>query len=151
MKPWIWLRVAAALQAFFTFGHTVGGIPRKAIHGLQEQALFDAMRALQFDVMGSTRSNWDFYRGFSITVSIAFAVLTVLLWQLATMSRAQPANARPLVATILVGELLIAFVSLNDFFIIPSVTAVLVSLCLAVTLAASYRSDAVASQVVATG
>jgi hypothetical protein len=151
MKPWIWLRVAAALQAFFTFGHTVGGIPRKAIHGPQEQGLFDAMRALQFDVMGSTRSNWDFYRGFSITVSIALAVLTVLLWQLATMSRAEPANARPLVATILVGELLIAFVSLNDFFIIPSVTAILVSLCLAVTLAASYRSDGVASEVVAAG
>ena len=151
MKPWIWMRVAAFLQAFFAFGHTLGGIPRKAIHGPQEQALFDAMRALQFDVMGSARSNWDFYQGFSIVVSIALGVLTVLLWQLATMSRAEPANARPLVVTLLVGELLIAFVSLNYFFIIPSVTAVLVSLCLAVTLVVSYRSDGVASQVVAAG
>src|ERR1700676_2971859 len=145
MKPWIWLRVAAILQAFFAFGHTAGGIPRKAIRGPQEQALFDATRALSFDVMGSTRSHWDFYRGFGLMISVNLAILAVLMWQLGNLSRTNFDHARPLLVTILIGEIFIAMLSWRYFFLAPEVTSVLVSLCLGAALIASYRGARTAS------
>ncbi len=152
MKPWIWLRVAAIIQAFFTFGHTVGGIPNKAMRGTQEQALFDALRAFRFDVMGTTRSHWDFYQGFGLTISVNLAILAVLMWQLGSLSRTEPERARPLVATLLLSEILIGGLSCKYFFAGPVVTLTLVSLCLGVALVTSYRSEhASASQIVAAG
>jgi hypothetical protein len=150
MKPWIWLRVAACLQTFFAFGHTAGGIPSKAIRGPQEQALFDAMRGFSFDVMGSTRSHWDFYQGFGLTISVNLAVLAVLMWQLSSLSRTGAAGARRLLITLLLGEILIAVLSWRYFFLAPALTSVLVSLCLGAALITSYGKERVASQVVAT-
>lgn len=151
MKPWIWLRVAAFLQAFFAFGHTASGIPSKAIRGPREQALFDAMRAFSFDVMGSTRSHWDFYQGFGLIISVNLAILAVLMWQLSSLSRTDSAGARGLVITLLMGEILIAALSWRYFFLAPALTSVLVSLCLGAAVVTSYRKERVASQVVAAG
>jgi hypothetical protein len=151
MKPWVWLRVAAVLQAFFSFGHTAGGIPNRAIRGSQEQTIFDAMRAFQFDVMGSTRSHWDFYQGFGIIISVNLAVLAVLMWLVGNLSRTDPEAARPLVVTLLVSEIMIGAVSWRYFFAGPIISSVLVTLCLGVTLVTSYRSVRVASEVVAAG
>lgn len=151
MKPWIWLRVAAFLQVFFAFGHTAGGIPSKAIRGPQEQAIFDAMRAFRFDVMGSTRSHWDFYQGFGLIISVNLAILAVLMWQLGSLSRTDPEGARPLVITLLLSEILIAVLSWRYFFLGPEVTSVLVSLCLGAAVITSYWKERVASQVVAAG
>ena len=149
MKPWIWMRAAALFQAFFAFGHHMGGVPRKPIRGPQEQTLFDTMRGFRFDVMGSTRSHFDFYQGFALMISVFLALLAVLMWQLGDMSRTDPQRARPLMVTLLVGELLTALLSFEYFFIAPEVTSVLVTLCLAVALATSSRPEA-ASQIVAT-
>jgi hypothetical protein len=68
MKPWIWLRIAAALQALGTVGHNLATLSTKATHGPLEQAVFDAMRGFQFNIMGSTRSTWDFYRGYRLHI-----------------------------------------------------------------------------------
>ena len=151
MKPWIWLKAAAILQAFFALGHTLGGIPSKAIRGAQEQALFDSMRALRFDVMGTMRSHWDFYQGFGLTISVNLAILAVLMWQLGTMSRGDGEGARPLMVTLLLSEIMIGALSWKYFFAGPVVTSILVSLCLAVALVTSHRNEPVTSQIVAAG
>jgi hypothetical protein len=151
MKPWIWLRVAAIVQAVFTFGHTAGGIPRRAIRGPQEQAIFDAMQAFRFDVMGTMRSHWDFYQGFGLTISVNLAVLAVLIWQLGSLTRTDPEGARPLLVTLLLSEILIGVLSWRYFFAGPVITSVVVTICLAVAFIASYRSARIVSQVVAAG
>ena len=151
MKPWIWLRVAAFLQAFFAFGHTAGGIPTKAIRGPQEQAIFDAMRAFNFDVMGTMQSHFDFYQGFGLTISVNLAVLAVLMWQLGNLSRTGSEAVRPMLITLLFSEIAIAAVSWKYFFAGPIVTSVLVSLCLSIAVASSYGRARAASQVVAAG
>jgi len=66
MKPWLWLRVAAVLQALVIVGHNLATLSTKPWHGAKEQAVFDAMRGFQFNIMGAMRSTWDFYRGLSI-------------------------------------------------------------------------------------
>jgi hypothetical protein len=101
MKPWIWLRIAAALQALGVVGHNLETLGTKPAHGPQEQAVFDAMRGFQFNIMGSTRSTWDFYRGYQFSTTVTFVLIVVLLWLLSNMSRRAPHEARPLVLALL--------------------------------------------------
>jgi hypothetical protein len=150
MKPWSLMRVAAILQAIFALGHSAGGIPRKAIRGPQEQAIFDAMRNFRFEVMGTTRSHWDFYQGFGLSISVNMVILAVLMWQLGNLTRTNSEGARPMLMALLVGEVLNGVLSWKYFFAGPVVFSVLVTLCLAAALVTSSRQP-VASQVVATG
>jgi hypothetical protein len=71
MKPWTWLRIAAVLQALGTVGHNLATLSTKPTHCPQEQAVFDAMRGFQFNIMGSMRSTWDFYRGYQFSAAKA--------------------------------------------------------------------------------
>ena len=105
MKPWIWLRIAAALQALGTLGHNLETLSTKPTHGPQEQAVFDAMRRFQFTVMGSARSTWDFYRGYQFSTTVTFLLIIGLLWILSNMSRRAPREAKPLVLALLVAQL----------------------------------------------
>jgi hypothetical protein len=50
--------------------------------------------------MGFDRSYWDFYRGLAITISVLMLVMTVLAWQLGTLSRRDPRSALPLAVTL---------------------------------------------------
>src|SRR5205809_325530 len=106
MKHWIWLRAAAFLQGLGTILHTMatasGTASGSATPGSEERALLAAMRGFHFDIMGSSRSVWDFYRGYEFSMTVVFAVLAVLMWQLSNLSRTEPRRALPLVATILV-------------------------------------------------
>ena len=122
MQPWIWLRIAACLQALGTVGHNVATLSTKPTHGPGEQAVIDAMRGFQFDIMGSTRSTWDFYRGYQFSTTVTFVLLVVLLWLLSNMSRRAPREARPLVLAILIAQLFNVVLSWGFFFAGPGVS-----------------------------
>src|SRR5215472_7458424 len=110
-KPRIWLRTAAVLQAIGTVLHTMATASGTAsgtnAPGQQEQAVLDAMRSFHFDILGSSRSVWDFYRGYEFSITVLFAVLAVLMWQLGTLGRNEPRRAIPLIVTLLVCTVLI--------------------------------------------
>jgi hypothetical protein len=143
MKHWTWLRLAAILQALGTVFHTVatasGTASGSATPGSREQALLEAMRGFHFDIMGSSRSVWDFYRGYEFSMTVLFAVLAVLIWQLSSLSRAEPRKALPLIVTLLVCTLLLDFLSWTYFFAGPGVMSALIALCLALAVATSFR------------
>src|SRR6516164_54731 len=145
MKHWIWLRVAAVPQAVGTFLHTMatasGTASGSAAPGPAEQAVLAAMRCFHFNIMGSTRSVYDFYRGYEFSMTVVFAVLAVLMWQLSNLSRTEPRRALPLIVTILVCTLLLDVLSWADFFAGPGVMSALISVCLAIALLTSYRSS----------
>jgi len=103
--------------------------------------MLEAMRAFHFDIMGSSRSVWDFYRGYEFSMTVVFAVLAVLMWQLGNLSRAEPGRALPLIATILVCTALLDVLSWAYFFAGPGVMSALITLCLAVSLLTSYRES----------
>ena len=99
MKPWIWYRALAVILAIFTLGHTLG--TRHAITTAPGEAVVIAgMQGYRVPVMGFLRTYWEFYRGFSISISVLLATLTVIAWQLATMSRRNPREALPLAVTV---------------------------------------------------
>ena len=144
MKIRNWMRVAAVLQTLFAFGHTVGGTPRVVKRGAQEAALFDAMQNFRFDVTGTNRSHWVFYQGFSLTVGLYLLIAAVLFWQLGELSRREPATARPPITTLAIGEIGLAILSFQYFFIVPAMFSIVISFCLVTAVFLSYRGDSAA-------
>jgi hypothetical protein len=96
-----------------------------------------AMQAYPFNVMGFRRTHWDFYRGFSLLFSVALLMLALLLWQIGTMARSDPARTRPLVATLFAGYLGITLLCGIYFFTAPAVVSAAVTICLALAITAS--------------
>jgi hypothetical protein len=140
MKPWIWLRVAAVLQAVGTILHTLA-TTNPPSRGPAEQAVFGAMQSFHFMIMGANRSHWDFYRGYELSITVIFALMAVLIWQLSNLSKSEPKQAAPLIVTILVSEILLSVVSWTYFFAGPGTMSVLIALCLGAAVPGLRRSD----------
>ena len=138
MKATIWFRALAVVLAFFTLGHTVG--TRHAITNMpQEQSVITAMQSYQVPVMGFHRSYWEFYRGFSVSITILLAALMVLAWQLGTLSRRDPRSAFPLALTLLAACIAQAVLTFVYFFTAPIITSVLAVLCAGIATAIVAR------------
>src|SRR6266571_9354254 len=108
MKPSVLLRVASVLTLIFCAGHTYGALVASS-RDPEQAAVFMAMQAFPFEIMGARRSHWDFYRGFSLLFSVTLLLLAVLLWQLARLAKRVSAGARPFVAS-----LFLAYFFFND-------------------------------------
>ena len=138
MKPAIWFRTLAGVLAFFTFGHTVG--TRHAITKTpQEAAVIASMQGFRLPVMGFERTYWEFYRGFSVSISVLLATLMVMAWQLGTLSRRDPRGALPLAITVLVACAAQLVVSFAYFFTAPIITCLLAVVCAAIGTALLAR------------
>ncbi|HET7200076.1 MAG TPA: hypothetical protein VFI80_04605 [Burkholderiales bacterium] len=130
MKSSILLRVASALTLIFCAGHTYRALSPGASTP-EEAAVFMAMQAFPFTIMGSRRTHWDFYRGFSLLLSVTLVLLAVLLWQLGAMAQSDPARARPLIASLLLGYIGFTVLSGLYFFTAPAVLSAAAAICLA--------------------
>ena len=129
-KQSILLRTASALTLIFCAGHTYGTLDNTA-HGPEEAAVFMAMQAFPFTIMGFRRTHWDFYRGFSLLFSVTLLMLAVLLWQLGAISKTDPARVRPLIATLALGYLGFTVLCGAFFFTAPAVLAAAATICIA--------------------
>ena len=138
MKPAIWFRALAIVLGFFTLGHTVG--TRHAITTApREAAVIAAMQSYRVPVMGFERTYWEFYRGFSVSISVLLATLMVIAWQLGTLSRRDPRGALPLAITVLVVCAAQLVVSFAYFFTAPIITCLVAVVCAAVGTALLAR------------
>ena len=129
MRPWIWLRIGAALQGLGAVLHTIAAMDSPS-RGPAEQAVFAAMQSFRFQIAGVTRSHWDFYRGYELFITVVFGVLAVLIWQLSTLSRTEPKQAVPFIVTILVAETLMSAIGWEYFFAGPGGMSILIGACL---------------------
>jgi succinate dehydrogenase hydrophobic anchor subunit len=130
----LWLRASAVILALFTVGHTMGTAVPRVTHGAEEAAVFRAMQGFRVPIMGFTRSYWEFYRGFAITISVLQAALAIVAWQTATIAGREPRAAVPLATTVLVSCVGLTVVSLAFFFSGPIVMAAAASVCAAAGL-----------------
>ena len=133
MKPWTWLRIGAALQGLGAVLHTIASMDSPS-RGPAEQAVFAAMQSFHFQIAGVNRSHWDFYMGYELCITVVFAILAVLIWQLANLSREEPKHAVPLITTILVAEILLSAIGWEYFFAGPGGMSILIAACLAAGL-----------------
>jgi hypothetical protein len=128
-----WLRIAAILTALWAIGHT-SGIPWTPGEGQPAEAVVSAMRTVRFEIFGRMRTYWDFYQGFGLTVSVAFGVQAVLLWQQASIAKMGVAKLRPLVIVQLIGFVFYGAVAAMYIFPVPVVFAGAVIVCLTAAL-----------------
>jgi hypothetical protein len=137
VRSWIWLRALAVVLAVFTLGHTLGTAAPKVTRGEREATLFAAMQSYRFPIMGFDRSYWDFYRGLAITISVLMLLMTVLAWQLGTLSRRDPRSALPLAVTLqlaCIGMLMVSWFFLFGAPILFSAVTVVLSTMAVVSL-----------------
>src|SRR4029077_21104037 len=130
MKPSVLLRAASVLTLIFCAGHTYGTLSPSSVDP-EQAAGFMAMQAYPFDIMGAKRTQWQFYRGFSLLFSVTLLLLAVLLWQLARMSKSGPATVKPLIASLFLAYLGFTILCGVYFFIAPAAFSAAVAMCLA--------------------
>ena len=145
MKPWTWLRIGAALQGLGAVLHTIASMDSPS-RGPTEEAVFAAMQSFHFQIAGVTRSHWDFYRGYELFITVIFAVLGVLIWQLGNLSKTAPKQAEPLIVTILVAEILMSVIGWDYFFAGPGGMSILIGACLVAAILGLRRVDQPAIQ-----
>ena len=145
MKPWTWLRIGAGLQALGAVLHTIASMDSPS-RGPAEQAVFAAMQSFHFPIAGVIRSHWDFYLGYELCITVVFAILAVLIWQLSNLSREEPRHAAPMIATILVAEILLSAIGWEYFFAGPGGMSILIAACLIAAILGLRKIDQPASQ-----
>src|SRR3569623_128650 len=103
MKTATFLRFASVLSLIHSVLHTIGGVFGKPEPGVAT-TVAAAMRT-HFEVFGVNRSYSDFYMGFGLGITIFLTVDSILLWNLASMSRHDALRLRPRIAVFALGYL----------------------------------------------
>lgn len=136
MKAWIWLRAASIVLFIFALGHGLGHL-HLASSPPQASAVIGAMKDTHFQIMGSNRTIWDFYSGFSLTAFISALLLAVMVWLLSNMARTQPKTVQPIIVAILIAQIFYTVVCWTNFVLPPAILSTVTTLCLGVAAFAS--------------
>jgi len=132
MTTTLFLRIASVISLIFTLGHSAGGLQKWSPIGDNE--VLRAMTAFRFDTMGAHRSYLEFFMGFGWSISVAMLMQTVLLWQMASLARTDPAGVRPMIAVIALATVASGVIAWRFIFPVPA----LFSSVLAIALAAAF-------------
>jgi len=139
MKTSTLLRIAAVLMFLYFAGHT-SGAPWTPGEAPADIAVVDAMKSDHFQVIGVSRSYWDFYFGFGLIISAMQLLQAVVLWQLGTLAKTDAARLRPIIAVFFVSLVVNAILSWMYFFAIPIVMALLIAICLLLAFVSAKRT-----------
>jgi hypothetical protein len=139
MKMATWLRGASILSVLLALGHTAGGLQDWSPPGKTE--VLQSMGTFRFDAFGSNRSYLDFYLGFGYIISLYMLAQALLLWQLASLASLSDARVRPLVATFLAVSVGATALDWALFFVVPAVSNLVISICLAIAWIAGGRKN----------
>jgi len=123
------LRFAAILSFLYFLGHSAG-MPWTPSIGAGPEVVVRGMRSVRFDVFGSSRTYWDFYQGFGLTLSVLQLLESVVLWLLAGLAAEAPAQVRPFVLAFLIANLAQLVLVFRYFFLPPIVFCIAIAVCL---------------------
>jgi hypothetical protein len=126
MKASMFYRIAAVLLLLFAVGHTSGFPWSDPQWGVD----LGSMRSTHFDILGSSRTYWDFYVGFGLSVSVLLLLAVALAWQLGGLPAETLALMRGTAWTFALCFAAITVVSWKYLFIIPIVFSIVITLCL---------------------
>ena len=126
MSTVLWLRMAAVTTLLFAVGHALGALESWSPIG--ESPTLASMGTFSFDVMGRSRTYLDFYVGFGQYIGVLLVLQATLLWQLG--AAAKRFDIRPLMTTMLIGNVVGAVVISIYMFIIPVVMSWGMVICL---------------------
>ena len=141
MKTSTLLRIAAVITFLYFAGHTAG-IPWTPGEGPADAAVIEAMKSDHFQVLGVSRTYWDFYFGWGLMISVLFLLLAILLWQLGGLAKTDAPRLRPIIAMFLLAFITNAVLGWIYFFAIPAVMSILIAICLAAAFTTAGKRDA---------
>ena len=127
-------RIAAVLILLFDLGHSAGfpwSDPRWGVD-------LGPMRSSHFNVLGFSRTYWDFYVGFGLFVSVLLLLAAMLAWQLGSLPTHTLRVMRSTVWTLPLCFAAVTVLSSMYFFIIPIVFSCAITVCL---FLAAWRSE----------
>ena len=123
-------RIASVLLVLFFAGHTAGGMLSQKSIGPGADAVFHAMKTVQFNFNGATCTWYGFWLGFGLMVSAFLLFSAIAAWQLDKVSP----QSWPLVSTIAwalaASHVCTAVLSWAYFFAGPGLLATAVALLL---------------------
>lgn len=126
-------RVAAVLILLFDLGHSAGypwSDPRWGVDLV-------AIRSTHFEVLGFSRTYWDFYVGFGLFNSVFLLLAAILAWQLGGLPVETLRVLRVTAWALCLSFAAVTALSVMYFFTIPIVFSSVITVCL---LAATLRS-----------
>ena len=128
MKPAIFYRIASVLLLLFAALHTFGFRQVDPQWGVD--SMIGSMRSIHFDIMGTTRTYWEFFVGFGLFFSIFLILAAVWAWQLSNLPRQTLALLRGPAWALVICFAAVTIVALLYAFIFPIVFSILILLCL---------------------
>lgn len=126
-------RIAAVLILLFDLGHSAGYPWSDPKWGVDT----GAMRSTHFQILGFSRTHWDFYVGFGLEISVFLLLAAVLAWQLGGLPKQTPAPLLLTAWALAVCFAALTVLSWKYFFTIPIVFSALITICL---VGAAWRS-----------
>src|SRR5262249_23356283 len=85
-----------------------------------DNAVLKTMTDVRFDTMGANRSYLDFFMGFGWSISVFMLMQTILLWQLASLAKTEPARLRPMIAVIALATVASGVIAWRLIFPVPA-------------------------------
>lgn len=137
MTAFLLLRLASVATLLFAAGHTLGGLQSWSPPG--DTPVLQAMRAFRFDADGVSRTYWDFYLGFGLIISVFLFAQSLMLWQLAALTRSA-VRVRPLLAVFFASAMANAALTWTFFFALPIILASTIAVLLGLALAVARPS-----------
>src|SRR5215472_4679770 len=123
------LRIASIISLLFTIGHSMGGLKQWSPMG--GNPVLKSMTEVRFDTMGANRSYLDFFLGFGWSISVYMLMETMLLWQLASLAKTEPARLRPIIAVIALATVGTGVIAWRYIFPVPAMFSSALALALA--------------------
>jgi len=137
VKASLCYRIAAVLLVLFAVAHTLGF--SQSDPAWHVGPLLASMQSLRFDVLGSSRTLWDFFLAAGFTVGMLYVFAAVVAWQLGSVPAATLASMRTMAWGFVLCFAAVAAVSCRYLFIVPVVFSVAITACLAAGAVLSGR------------
>ena len=142
MSTAFFLKAASVLTFLHCIGHTIGGVfGVDAPAGTKEGVVVEVMKSNQFEVMGATRSYWDFFIGYGLIISVIELLQAVVFWQLAGLAKTEPRRMRPLIAVFLLANLVFTMLAWRYFFFPPLLGDLLITIALGLAYLRASRKE----------
>ncbi|MEA3062266.1 MAG: hypothetical protein QOJ94_2047 [Sphingomonadales bacterium] len=132
------LRIASIISLLFTVGHSVGGLQKWS--PTEDNAVLKAMTDVHFPAMGVSRSYLDLYLGMGWTISVFMLLQTVVLWQMASLARSDPARLRGMIAAFALAALASGIIAWRLILPVPALFSGVLAIALAAACMTARRA-----------